>query len=163
MHLATIELAPGMCAFYDPITGIHLSLLNRRSEVLQEMNTIGLSNAISMGRIIVIEGSLGNDMFGGEEIIDAIPTYYRLLEKKQQAELKERMFRDVQTVNVAKVSEQNKTSEENKPSKPIEDSKKTINDNKATADKTNIKTEETVKKVETEPSVDKKTKEVAEV
>ena len=89
-HIAVISLAPGQVGFYDDLSGIHLSLANREAKVYKGTNTAGISNAIKEGKITVVSGSIGSETLVYQEAIKAIPTYYRLLEKKKKMLLWER-------------------------------------------------------------------------
>lgn len=104
-HMAIIALAPGQVGYYDDLSGLHLSLANREARVLSGMNTAGLVNAVRAGKITVVSGSLGSETLFVEEDIKAIPTYYRLLDKKKKRLLK-------QIVKPIESSEQIKTKEE---------------------------------------------------
>lgn len=99
MQIAVVALAPGQCGFYDDLSGIHLSLTNKEAKVNQGVNTAGLINAVMAGKITVVSGSLGSETFSYKEATMAIPTYYRLLEKKRKRMLKEEIVR------AAKISE----------------------------------------------------------
>lgn len=90
MQIAVVALAPGQCGFYDDLSGIHLSLTNKEAKIMKGVNTSGLVNAVQIGKIIVVSGSLGLETFAYEEAITAIPTYYRLLEKKKKKILKQK-------------------------------------------------------------------------
>lgn len=87
-QLAIIALAPGQIGFYDDLSGLHLSLANREARVLSGMNTAGLVQAVQSGKITVVSGSLGSETFLYQEAVKAIPTYYRLLDKKKKQLLK---------------------------------------------------------------------------
>lgn len=102
MQIAVVALAPGQCGFYDDLSGIHLSLTNKEAKVNQGVNTAGLVNAVMAGKITVVSGSLGSETFSYKEATMAIPTYYRLLEKK-----KKKMLRD-EIVRAAEISERTK-------------------------------------------------------
>ena len=100
MKIARIKLAQGQCGFYDAVSGIHLTLTTTEADVTKGTNTVGLINAVACGKIVVIEGNLGEDTHGisKEQAIHSVPTYYRLLEKKQKSTLKERLVRDLTQV-----------------------------------------------------------------
>lgn len=96
MQIAVVALAPGQCGFYDDLSGIHLSLTNREAKINQGVNTAGLINAVMTGKITVVSGSLGSEAFSYKEANMAIPTYYRLLEKKKKKMLKNKIVRAVE-------------------------------------------------------------------
>ena len=58
--IATIKLALGEVGFYDPLSGIHLSIGNPVAYVRAGINTSQLQSSVRSGRLILIEGSLGN-------------------------------------------------------------------------------------------------------
>jgi len=88
MHIAEVMLAPGQTGFYDDLSGIHLSLTNREAKVSRGVNTAGLVSAVQAGKIITVSGSLGSETLLYKEAEMAIPTYYRLLKKRQKKMLK---------------------------------------------------------------------------
>nr|DAO84497.1 MAG TPA: hypothetical protein [Bacteriophage sp.] len=58
--IATIKLALGEVGFYDPLSGIHLSIGNPVAYVRAGVNTSQLQSSVRSGRLILVEGSLGN-------------------------------------------------------------------------------------------------------
>ena len=94
-HIAVIKLAPGQCGFYDNVSGTHLTLTNREAKIMPGTNTAGLVNAVKTGKITVVSGSLGSEAFVYKEATEAIPTYYRLLEKKVKQKLKNKSVKTV--------------------------------------------------------------------
>lgn len=58
--IATIKLALGEVGFYDPLSGIHLSIGNPVAYVRAGVNTSQLQSSIRSGRLVLVEGSLGN-------------------------------------------------------------------------------------------------------
>jgi len=58
--IATIKLALGEVGFYDPLSGIHLSIGNPIAYVRAGVNTSQLQSSVRSGRLILVEGSLGN-------------------------------------------------------------------------------------------------------
>lgn len=58
--IATIKLALGEVGFYDPLSGIHLSIGNPVAYVRAGVNTSQLQSSVRSGRLILAEGSLGN-------------------------------------------------------------------------------------------------------
>lgn len=94
-HIAVIALAPGQVGFYDDLSGIHLSLTNTEAKIFPGVNTAGIINAVKSGKITVVSGSLGSETFVYQEATRCMPTYYRLLEKKQKTMLKNQMIKPV--------------------------------------------------------------------
>lgn len=105
-QIAIVALAPGQVGFYDDLSGIHLSLANREARVLKGMNTAGLVNAVQSGKITVVSGSLGLETFLYEDACKAIPTYYRLLNKKKKKLLKSQIIKPIE--NSEPTKEENK-------------------------------------------------------
>ena len=58
--IATIKLALGEVGFYDPLSGIHLSIGNPIAYVRAGVNTSRLQSSVRSGRLVLVEGSLGN-------------------------------------------------------------------------------------------------------
>lgn len=58
--IATIKLALGEVGFYDPLSGIHLSIGNPVAYIRAGVNTSQLQASVRSGRLILVEGSLGN-------------------------------------------------------------------------------------------------------
>lgn len=58
--IATIKLALGEVGFYDPLSGIHLSIGNPIAYVRAGVNTSQLQSSVRSGRLVLVEGSLGN-------------------------------------------------------------------------------------------------------
>ena len=58
--IATIKLALGEVGFYDPLSGIHLSIGNPVAYVRAGVNTSQLQSSVRSGRLVLVEGSLGN-------------------------------------------------------------------------------------------------------
>ena len=58
--IATIKLALGEVGFYDPLSGIHLSIGNPIAYIRAGVNTSQLQASVRSGRLILVEGSLGN-------------------------------------------------------------------------------------------------------
>ena len=108
-HIAVITLAPGQIGFYDDLSGVHLSMTNTEAKIAPGTNVAGLINAVKSGKITVVSGALDSNALAYQEASKAIPTYYRLLEKK-----KKRMLKN-QIMNPVKISEPivvNPTSEQ---------------------------------------------------
>lgn len=101
MTKAVIKLAPGQTGFYDEISGIHLSMEKAELNIGNEVNATGLINAVKAGKIIVVSGSLESEAFIAKDAVKAIPTYYRLLDKKRKQELKKQ--RPVASEQVKKI------------------------------------------------------------
>lgn len=79
-----ITLAPGQNSFYDSISGIHLTVESKEAKVSHKANIDGLLRAVKAGKILVVSGSLEADVLAYQESLKAVPTYYRLLAKKQK-------------------------------------------------------------------------------
>lgn len=95
-QIAVVMLAPGQTGFYDDLSGIHLSLTNREAQVMKGVNTAGLVSAVQAGKIITVSGSLGSETLSYKEAEMAIPTYYRLLEKRKKKLLKTQIVKQVE-------------------------------------------------------------------
>lgn len=96
MQIAVVMLAPGQTGFYDDLSGIHLSLTNREARVMRGVNTAGLVSAVQAGKIITVSGSLGSETLLYKEAEMAIPTYYRLMEKRKKKLLKNQIVKQVE-------------------------------------------------------------------
>lgn len=98
-HIAVVALVPGQSGFYDDLSGIRLSLENTEAKISSGVNTVGLINAVKAGKITVVSGSLGSEAFVSQDATEAMPTYYRLLEKKKKKQIR------AQIVNIPMTSE----------------------------------------------------------
>lgn len=56
--MTIIQLAQGQIGWYDPLTSIHLTLTNNKAIVKEGMNTTNIKQALSEGKIIIIQGTL---------------------------------------------------------------------------------------------------------
>lgn len=56
--IATVRLAPGNVGYYDPITGIHLTITSPDREIYRDMNTTNLRRSVKMGVLQLVHGSL---------------------------------------------------------------------------------------------------------
>ena len=56
--IATVRLAPGNVGYYDPITGIHLTITSADREIYRGMNTANLRRSVKMGVLQLVHGSL---------------------------------------------------------------------------------------------------------
>lgn len=59
--VATIKLAPGEVAFYDPITKIYLTMDHPTEKIYNYMETAQLKKSIKSKKIILIDGFLNFD------------------------------------------------------------------------------------------------------
>lgn len=109
-----IALAPGQSSFYDSVSGIHLTLDNKEAKVTKKTNIDGLIRAVKKGKILVVSGSLESDAIAYQESLKAVPTYYRLLAKKQ----KQMLYQTI--TKTAEISEPVKTETKVKPVVEVE-------------------------------------------
>ena len=93
--MTKIALVPGQVGFYDDLSGVRLSLENTEATIAPGINTAGLIEAVKAGKITVISGSLGTEALAVKDAVEAIPTYYRLLEKKKKKQIR------AQIINIA--------------------------------------------------------------
>ena len=56
--IAIVRLAPGMIGFYDPLTGIRLTLSEPEAEVYEGGNYTRIRKAIANGELELVEGSI---------------------------------------------------------------------------------------------------------
>lgn len=91
-EITIIELAPGQVGYYDDLSGIHLSLADKRAKVSKGVNTERLIKAVQAGKIKVVSGSLGSEAIFAEEVKIMIPTYERLLDRKKQQKARYQML-----------------------------------------------------------------------
>lgn len=104
-----ISLAPGQNSFYDAISGIHLTVDNKEAKVSNKANIDGLLRAVKAGKILVVSGSLESDALAYQESLKAVPTYFRLLAKKQKQIVRQNI------VKAAEISEPVKETKEETP------------------------------------------------
>lgn len=104
-----ISLAPGQNSFYDAISGIHLTVENKEAKVSNKANIDGLLRAVKAGKILVVSGSLESDALAYQESLKAVPTYFRLLAKKQKQIVRQNI------VKAAEISEPVKETKEETP------------------------------------------------
>ena len=94
--LAIIELAPGSVGWYDPLTGIHLSLTKNRVFLADDINRNKLTNirkAVEEGKLIIVSGSQ-NLMCDPVSVIDN-PTVYEM-PKEEPTLTKEEIVEKIQ-------------------------------------------------------------------
>lgn len=97
-----ISLAPGQNSFYDSVSGIHLTAENKEVKVSSNANMTGLLRAVKAGKILVVSGSLESDALAYQESLKAVPTYFRLLAKKQKQIVKQNIVKTTEIVEPIK-------------------------------------------------------------
>lgn len=102
-----ISLAPGQNSFYDSISGIHLTVNNKETSISNKANIEGLLRAVKAGKILVVSGSLESDALAYQESLKAVPTYFRLLAKKQKQIVKQSIVKTDEISEPAKEFEKN--------------------------------------------------------
>lgn len=145
-----ISLAPGQNSFYDSTSGIHLTVDNKEAKVSNKANIDGLLRAVKAGKILVVSGSLESDALAYQESLKAVPTYFRLLAKKQKQIVRQNIVKS------------NEISEPKKEIKEIPTKIETVVEIKNKVDEENVTTEANSEEVTKEAAPKKRGKKKAE-